>query len=40
MAAIEGTVVMCRAERSTRPLDQVTERPEFLIRAVTDTDDE
>ncbi|MGW5150461.1 TetR/AcrR family transcriptional regulator [Rhodococcus koreensis] len=36
VAAIEGTVAMCRAERSTRPLDQATERLEFLIRAVTE----
>ncbi|MFC9557913.1 TetR family transcriptional regulator C-terminal domain-containing protein [Rhodococcus sp. NPDC056960] len=35
VAAIEGPVVMCRAERSTRPLDQANERLELLIRAVT-----
>nr|WP_228833885.1 TetR/AcrR family transcriptional regulator [Nocardia abscessus] len=35
VAAVEGTVAMCRAERSTRPLDQTVDRLEFLIRAVT-----
>nr|WP_245560147.1 TetR/AcrR family transcriptional regulator [Nocardia asiatica] len=35
VAAVEGTVAMCRAERSTRPLDQTVDKLEFLIRAVT-----
>ncbi|WP_181721574.1 TetR/AcrR family transcriptional regulator [Nocardia gipuzkoensis] len=35
VAAVEGTVAMCRAERSTRPLDHTVDRLEFLIRAVT-----
>ncbi|MGK8520825.1 TetR/AcrR family transcriptional regulator [Nocardia asteroides] len=35
VAAVEGTVAMCRVERSTRPLDQTVDRLEMLIRAVT-----
>ncbi len=35
VAAMEGTVAMCRAERSTRPLDRTVDKLEFLIRAVT-----
>ncbi|MGO4613428.1 hypothetical protein AB4305_04595 [Nocardia sp. 2YAB30] len=38
VAAIEGTVAMCRAERSTRPLDRTVDKLEFLVRAVTDPD--
>jgi AcrR family transcriptional regulator len=40
VAAIEGTVAMCRAERSTHPLDQATAGLEFLILAVTESVDE
>lgn len=36
VAAIEGTVAMCRAERSTRPLDQTADALENVVRAVTD----
>ncbi|MEV0292742.1 TetR/AcrR family transcriptional regulator [Nocardia sp. NPDC050710] len=35
VAAIEGTVAMCRVERSTRPLDQTVDKLELLVRAVT-----
>ncbi|MFE7741871.1 TetR/AcrR family transcriptional regulator [Nocardia sp. NPDC057455] len=36
VAAVEGTVAMCRVERSTRPLDRTVDKLEFLIKAVTD----
>ncbi|WP_063821144.1 TetR/AcrR family transcriptional regulator [Nocardia araoensis] len=35
VAAVEGTVAMCRVERSPRALDQVVDKLEFLIRTVT-----
>ncbi|MFC7302741.1 TetR/AcrR family transcriptional regulator [Streptomyces monticola] len=35
VAAVEGTVAMCRAKRSTRPLDQVAEQLQALIAAAT-----
>ncbi|WP_040783991.1 TetR/AcrR family transcriptional regulator [Nocardia pneumoniae] len=35
VAALEGTVAMCRVERSTRAIDQTVDKLEFLIRAVT-----
>ncbi|MCA0242503.1 MAG: hypothetical protein LCI02_16770 [Proteobacteria bacterium] len=31
VAAIEGTVALCRAERSTRPLDEVRQELEAAI---------
>ncbi|MFI1422290.1 hypothetical protein ACH4VX_30855 [Streptomyces sp. NPDC020731] len=34
VAAVEGTVAMCRAKRSTRPLDHTAEQLQALI-AVT-----
>lgn len=37
VAAIEGATAMCRAEHSTRPLDQSAEKLEFLVRTVTDS---
>ncbi|WP_433682905.1 TetR/AcrR family transcriptional regulator [Nocardia sp. CA-119907] len=36
VAAIEGTVAMCRAQRSTHPLDQTADALENVVRAVTD----
>ncbi|WP_433525015.1 TetR/AcrR family transcriptional regulator [Nocardia pseudovaccinii] len=36
VAAMEGTVAMCRAQRSTRPLDQTADALENVVRAVTD----
>jgi hypothetical protein len=33
MAALEGAVVLCRATRSTRPLDDAAAQLEFLIAA-------
>jgi len=33
MAALEGAVVLCRATRSTRPLDDTAAQLEFLIAA-------
>lgn len=33
IAAIEGAVMLCRSTRSTKPLHDVTEQIEFLIRA-------
>ncbi|MEV6323170.1 TetR/AcrR family transcriptional regulator [Nocardia sp. NPDC051787] len=35
VAAVEGTVAMCRVERSTRALDQTVDKLEFLVRSVT-----
>ncbi|MGW4088324.1 TetR/AcrR family transcriptional regulator [Nocardia sp. NPDC004750] len=35
VAALEGTVAMCRVERSIRPLDRTVAKLEFLIRTVT-----
>lgn len=32
VAAVEGTVAMCRAKRSTQPLDRTAEQLEALIR--------
>ncbi|MEU9110999.1 hypothetical protein AB0D04_04145 [Streptomyces sp. NPDC048483] len=32
VAAVEGTVAMCRAKRSTQPLDQTAEQLQALIR--------
>ncbi|MFE7801310.1 TetR/AcrR family transcriptional regulator [Nocardia sp. NPDC057440] len=37
VAAVEGTVAMCRAERSARPLDRVAAQLEFLVGVVTGT---
>ncbi|MEV0059396.1 TetR family transcriptional regulator [Nocardia sp. NPDC050718] len=34
VAAIEGTVALCRAQRSTRPLDQTAEALESVVRGV------
>jgi AcrR family transcriptional regulator len=39
VAAAEGAVAMCRAERSTRPLDNVAGRLEALVDAAVGTDD-
>ncbi len=36
VAAMEGTVAMCRAQRSTLPLDQTADALENVVRAVTD----
>ncbi|MEV5833853.1 TetR family transcriptional regulator [Nocardia sp. NPDC052112] len=36
VAAIEGTVAMCRAERSTRPLDRTADALENVVLAITD----
>ncbi|CAL9428313.1 TetR/AcrR family transcriptional regulator [Streptomyces sp. IPPR8] len=33
VAAVEGTVAMCRAQRSTRPLDRTAEQLQALIAA-------
>ena len=33
VAAVEGTVAMCRAKRSTEPLDRTAEQLQRLIRA-------
>jgi AcrR family transcriptional regulator len=35
VAAVEGTVAMCRAKRSVRPLDDVAPQLEALVAAVT-----
>lgn len=35
VAAIEGTVAMCRAQRSTHPLDQTADALENVVRAFT-----
>lgn len=35
VAAVEGTVAMCRAERSAAPLDQVAAQLEQLVAAIT-----
>ncbi|MCQ9181651.1 TetR/AcrR family transcriptional regulator [Streptomyces sp. IBSBF 2953] len=35
VAAVEGTVAMCRAQRSTQPLDHAAEQLEALIAAAT-----
>ncbi|MFC9820361.1 TetR/AcrR family transcriptional regulator [Streptomyces erythrochromogenes] len=35
VAAVEGTVAMCRAQRSTRPLDRTAEQLQALVAAVT-----
>jgi AcrR family transcriptional regulator len=37
VAAVEGAIVLCRAERSTRPLDDVGRELELLLRAAVDT---
>ncbi|GHI06998.1 hypothetical protein Scel_53190 [Streptomyces cellostaticus] len=34
VAAVEGTVAMCRAKRSTQPLDHTAEQLEALILSV------
>jgi AcrR family transcriptional regulator len=36
VAAVEGTVAMCRAQRSTRPLDRVAEQLGALVAAAID----
>ena len=36
VAAIEGAVVLCRAERSTQPLDDVGKELEAVITAARD----
>ncbi|CAO5172075.1 TetR/AcrR family transcriptional regulator, transcriptional repressor for nem operon [Frankia sp. AiPs1] len=36
IAAIEGAVAMCRAQRSTQPLDRVAAQLESLVRAAVD----
>lgn len=33
IAAVEGSVAMCRAERSARPLDRISSQLEALVRA-------
>ncbi|CDR01370.1 TetR/AcrR family transcriptional regulator [Streptomyces iranensis] len=35
VAAVEGTVAMCRAQRSTQPLDRTAEQLQVLIAAAT-----
>ncbi|MBT1098037.1 TetR/AcrR family transcriptional regulator [Streptomyces sp. Tu102] len=35
VAAVEGTVAMCRAQRSTEPLDRTAEQLEALIASAT-----
>ncbi|WP_079049905.1 TetR/AcrR family transcriptional regulator [Streptomyces torulosus] len=35
VAAVEGTVAMCRAKRSTQPLDRTAEQLQALIAAAT-----
>ncbi|WP_326789522.1 TetR/AcrR family transcriptional regulator [Streptomyces sp. NBC_00151] len=35
VAAVEGTVAMCRAKRSTQPLDQAAEQLQALIATAT-----
>lgn len=35
VAAVEGTVAMCRAQRSTEPLDRTAEQLETLITSAT-----
>lgn len=35
VAAVEGTVAMCRAQRSTQPLDRTAEQLQALIAAAT-----
>ncbi|MFE3193010.1 TetR/AcrR family transcriptional regulator [Nocardia sp. NPDC059240] len=38
IAAVEGSVALCRAEQSTEPLDRIAEQLEFLVRcAITRT---
>ncbi|MFD4356727.1 TetR/AcrR family transcriptional regulator [Nocardia sp. NPDC058518] len=32
IAAVEGSVVMCRAQRSTQPLDRITDQLELLVQ--------
>ncbi|MBE1552352.1 AcrR family transcriptional regulator [Mycobacterium sp. OAS707] len=36
VAAVEGSVAMCRAQRSTESLDQIAAQLESLVAAVTD----
>ena len=36
ITATEGAIALCRAQRSTRPLDQVADQLEGLIRGITD----
>lgn len=36
VASVEGAIAMCRAKRSTRPLDQVAQQLEALIAAALD----
>ncbi|HST84275.1 MAG TPA: TetR/AcrR family transcriptional regulator [Kineosporiaceae bacterium] len=33
VAAVEGTVAMCRAKRSTEPLDHITEQLQAVVRS-------
>ncbi|MFC9678942.1 hypothetical protein [Streptomyces sp. NPDC056948] len=33
VAAVEGTVAMCRAKRSTQPLNHTAEQSQALVRA-------
>ena len=33
ISALEGAVVLCRATRSTQPIDDVAQQMEFLIKA-------
>jgi hypothetical protein len=35
VAAVEGTVAMCRAKRSIEPLDRIASQLELAVKAVT-----
>ncbi|MFI1241417.1 LmrA/YxaF family transcription factor [Nocardia salmonicida] len=32
IAAVEGSVAMCRAQHSTEPLDRITDQLELLVK--------